>query len=121
MNGPPTDAQTKALEFVNQASSYSLIATMALLAWVASGVEFSSEVLRLLSMTCLTLSVLFGVATLSLVPLVQELRRPGQSNFEVMARFALFGRRSARLKTTLLPQYGLLMLGVILYAVGMID
>lgn len=121
MNGPPTDAQSKALEFVSQASSYSLIATLALLAWVASGVEFSSEVLRLSSMACLTLSVLFGVGTLSLIPLVQELRRPGQSNFEVVARFLLFGRRSARLKTTMLPQYAFLLLGVIFYVVGMID
>jgi hypothetical protein len=121
MNGAPADAPTKALEFVSQASSYSLVATLALLAWVASGVEFSSDVLRLSSMACLTLSVAFGVGTLALVPLVQELRRPGQSNFEVVARFLLFGRRSARLKTTMLPQYGFLLLGVIFYVVGMVD
>jgi len=121
MNGTPNDAQTKALEFVSQASSYSLIATLALLAWVASGVEFSSEGLRLSSMTCLTLSVLFGVGTLALVPLVQEMRRPGQSNFDVVARFALFGSRSARLKTTMAPQYAFLLLGVIFYVVGMVD
>ena len=46
MNGLPNDAPTKALEFVNFASIYVLIATMALLAWVASGVEFSNDVLR---------------------------------------------------------------------------
>ena len=121
MNGPPADAQTKALEFVSQASSYCLIATLALLAWVASGVEFSSEALRLSSMTCLTLSVVFGVGTLSLIPLVQELRRPGQSNFDVVARFVLFGHRSARLRTTIVPQYAFLLLGVIFYVVGMVD
>jgi hypothetical protein len=38
----------------------------------------------------------FGVATVALVPLVQEARRPGQSNFEVEARFMLLGRRGAR-------------------------
>jgi hypothetical protein len=37
----------------------------------------------------------FGVATLSLIPLMQEARRAGQSNFEVEARFMLFGRRGA--------------------------
>ncbi len=121
MNGLPTDTQTKALEFVSQASSYTLLATIALLAWVASGVEFSGEGLRLASMTCLTLSVVFGVGTLSLIPLVQESRRPGQSNFDVEARFLLFGRRGARLKATMLPQYGLLLVGLILYVVGMID
>ena len=105
MNGLPSDAQAKALEFVNSASSYVLLATIALLAWVASGVEFSNEALRVASMACLTLSVVFGVATLALIPLVQEARRPGQSNFDVEARFLMFGRRSARLKATMLPQY----------------
>jgi hypothetical protein len=117
----PIDPQAKALEFVSQASSYTLIATIALLAWVASGVVFSNEVLRLCSMTCLTLAVVFGVGTLSLIPLVQEARRPGQSNFDVDARFLMFGRRSLRLKATMLPQYGFLLAGLILYVVGMIS
>lgn len=121
MNGPPADAQTKALEFVNSASTYLLLATIALLAWVASGVEFSSAALRLAAMACLTMSVVFGIATLSLIPLVQEARRPGQSNFDVEARFSLFGRRSSRLKAVLLPQYLLLLAGVILYVLGLID
>lgn len=121
MNGLPTDAQSKALEFISNACCYTLIATIALLAWVASGVEFSSEALRLSSMTCLTLSVGSGVATLALIPLIQEARRPGQSNFDVEARFLLFGRRSSRLKATMLPQYVLLLLGLVLYVVGMID
>jgi hypothetical protein len=122
MNGQqPSDGQTKALEFVNGASTYVLIATIALLAWVASGVEFSNDGLRLAAMACLTLSVVFGVATLALIPLVQEARRPGQSNFEVDARFLMFGRREARLKSALLPQYLLLLAGVVFYIVGMIN
>jgi hypothetical protein len=115
------DAQTKALEFVNQGSSYALLATIALVAWVASGVEFSNEDLRVASMACLTISVVFGVGTLSLIPLVQEARRPGQSNFDVEARYWLFGRRSSRLKSVMLPQYVLLLVGLILYVVGMLD
>ena len=121
MNATPPDPPTKALEFVNQTSSYVLLATIALLAWVASGVEFSNEVLRHSSMACLTLSVVFGVATLALVPLVAEARRPGQSNFEVEARFMMLGRRGVRLKSTLLPQYLLLLAGLILYVLGMVD
>jgi hypothetical protein len=121
MNGQTIDPQTKALEFVNQASSYTLIANIALLAWVASGVEFSNETLRVSSMVCLTLAVVFGVCTLSLIPLVQEARRPGQSNFDVEARFLMFGRRSVRLKVTMLPQYGFLLAGLILYVIGMIS
>jgi hypothetical protein len=97
-----------------------LVANIALLAWVASGVEFSSEALRLAAMTCLTLSVVFGVGTLALIPLVQEARRPGQSNFEVEVRFTLFGQRRSRLKAVLLPQHVLLLVGVILYVVGMV-
>jgi hypothetical protein len=121
MNGPPSDAQAKALEFINSASSYVLLATIALLAWVASGVEFSNDGLRVASMACLTLSVVFGVATLALIPLVQEARRPGQSNFEVEARFMLFGRRGARLKSALAPQYLSLLAGLIFYVIGMIN
>jgi hypothetical protein len=120
MNGP-LDPQTKALEFVSQANSFTLIANIALLAWVASGVEFSNETLRISSMICLTLAVVFSVCTLSLIPLVQEGRRPGQSNFDVEARFLLFGPRSARLKAAMLPQYGFLLAGLILYIAGMIS
>jgi hypothetical protein len=121
MNGPPTDAQTKALEFFKDASIYALLATIALLAWVSSGVEFSNEGLRLTSMACLTLSVLFGTGTLALIPLVQEARRPGQSNFDVDARFRLFGLRAFRLKAMSFPQHLFLLVGVVLYVVGMID
>ncbi len=121
MNGLPPDAQTKALEFVHQTVSYTLLATIALLAWVASGVEFANQGLRLAAMACLTISIVYGVATLSLVPLVQEMRRPGQSNFEVEARYSLFGRRSSRLKAVMLPQYILLLGGIILYVAGMIE
>jgi hypothetical protein len=121
MNGSPSDAQAKALEFVNSASSYVLLATIALLAWVASGVEFSNDALRVASMACLTVSAMFGVATLALIPLVQEARRPGQSNFEVEARFMLLGQRGARLKTALLPQYLFLLAGLVLYVAGMVN
>jgi hypothetical protein len=121
MNGPLIDPQGKALEFVSQANSFTLIANIALLAWVASGVEFSSETLRVSSMVCLTLAVVFGVGTLSLIPLVQEARRSGQSNFDVEAHFLMFGRRSARLKATMVPQYAFLLIGLILYVVGMIS
>jgi hypothetical protein len=72
-------------------------------------------------MACLTLSVIFGVATLALIPLVQEARRPGQPNFEVEARFMLFGQRGARLKTALLPQYLFLLAGLVLYVAGMVN
>jgi hypothetical protein len=74
--------------------------------------------LRFGAMGCLTLSIVFGVGTLILIPLIQEVRRPGQSNFDVAPAFALVG--SARLKTTLLPQYGFLLAGIILYVLGMI-
>jgi hypothetical protein len=120
MNGPASDAHTKALDFVSRANNFILLANIALLAWVASGVEFSAEWLRLAAMTCLTLSVVFGIATLALIPLVQEARRPGQSNFDVQVQFALIGRGSARLKTALLPQYLFLLAGLVLYVVGMI-
>jgi hypothetical protein len=119
MNGPGTDPQTKALEFVSNANGYVLLATIALLAWVASGVEFSTEALHLAAMACLTLSFVFGVATLALIPLVQEARRPGQSNFDVAVQFSFLGRRRSGLKAVLLPQHLLLVAGVILYVFGM--
>ena len=121
MNGPPVDQQTKALEFVHSASIYVLLASIALLAWVASAVEFSNGGLRLAAMACLTLSAIFGVGTLALIPLIQEGRRPGQSNFDVEARFSLFGQHRFRLKALWLPQHLLLLAGLILYVLGMID
>ena len=97
MNGPPSDAQAKALEFVNSASSYVLLATIALLAWVASsGVEFSNDGLRVASMACLTLSVVFGVATLALIPLVQEARRAAEIG--TAAAISVVARRPHRLR-----------------------
>jgi hypothetical protein len=121
MNGQPADAAAKALEFFKDASVCALLATIALLAWVSSGVEFTSEPLRLTAMACLTLSVAFGLATLALIPLVQEARRPGQSNFAVDARFDLFGPRAYRLKTVALPQHFFMLAGIVLYVIGMIE
>jgi hypothetical protein len=121
MNGLPSDAQTKALEFVSNASSYALLATIALVAWVSSGVEFADPSLRLSSMACLTLSAVCGVGTLAMIPLVQEARRPGQSNFDVDVHYWLLGQRSSRLKATVLPQYLLLIAGLVLYVIGMVD
>jgi hypothetical protein len=65
--------------------------------------------------------VVFGVATLALIPLLQAARRPGQSNFEVEARFMVFGRRGAGLKSAPPPQYLLLFAGLIFYVIGMIN
>lgn len=121
MNGVPPDAHNKALEFVNQACTFTLIATLALLAWVASAVDFAIQDLRVATIACLLISSICGVASLSLVPLIQEARRPGQSNFEAQAHYSLFGRRSLRLKSVLLPQYVLLIAALILFAAGMID
>ena len=121
MNGIPPDVHTKALEFIHQGCIFTLVVTIALLAWVASGVDFSNEIPRVGAMLCLTASIVYGVASLALIPLVQEARRLGQSNFEAEARYSLFGRRSLRLKSVLLPQNVLLLLGVGFYIVGMID
>jgi 4-hydroxybenzoate polyprenyltransferase len=121
MNGVLPDPQTKALEFVAQGCIFTLIVTIALLAWVASGVDFSNEIPRVGAMLWLTVSVVYGVASLALIPLVQEARKPGQSNFDVDARYWLFGRRSLRLKSVLMPQYLSLLLGIVFYIAGMID
>ena len=118
MNGTANDAATKALEFVNYASTWVLIVTIALLAWVASAVDFANDALRVPALVCLTLSAMFGVATLALIPLVQEARRSGQSNFDAGGRFMLFGRRTLRLKSMLMPQYLLLIIGLVLYVIG---
>lgn len=121
MNGVPPDVHTKALEFVNQACIVTLIATIALLAWIASGVDFANQGLRVATMACLLISIVYGVASLTLIPLIQEARRPGQSNFEAQGRYSLFGRRTSRLKSVLMPQYVLLIVGLVLYVAGMID
>ena len=75
MNGLPGDAQTKALEFVNSTSTYLLLATLALLAWVASGVEFSNDLLRIPALACLALSA--GLRAFHAVRSCRSSRRRG--------------------------------------------
>jgi hypothetical protein len=69
------DPLTKALEFFKDWSNYLLVTTVAALGWVASGTTiFTSHSVKPWCVWLFALSVVFGIFTLALIPLVQEQR-----------------------------------------------
>jgi hypothetical protein len=110
----------KPLEYFKDWSNYLLITTVAALGWVATkDLPFISPWARLLCIAFLALSVVYGIFTLALIPLVAEQRRATPSFYDVEATFKLFGctlRR--RLKQFCLPQHVLFLLGILAYAAG---
>lgn len=116
------DAQTKALEFFKDWSNYLLVTTVAALGWIASGdIAFSSVWVRAVCLLSLSLSVAFGILTLTLIPLVQEQRRLGhQSNYDVLVAYQLTEgwHGQCRLKSLCFPQHVLFLLGVGVFTLG---
>ena len=119
MSEPGSDKLTKALNFFKDWSNYLLVTTVAALGWVGKGAEFSSHSLKLWCIWLFALSVVFGIFTLALIPLVQEQRTTQGSNYDVDAQFrVLFWTRRLRLKRVCLPQHVLFLAGIIVYAWG---
>jgi hypothetical protein len=114
----PIGVRTKALEFFKDWSNYLLVTTVAALGWVAEHGSFSG-VLKVLCVWSLALSIVFGIFTLALIPLVQEQReqdtKASSSNYEVRASF--WGGR-LRLMHVCFPQHVLFIIGIVLYALG---
>jgi hypothetical protein len=116
------ELDTKALEFFKDWSNYLLVTTVAAVGWVAGKehADFYSERLRAGCIVALGVSIVFGILTLAVVPLVQEQRTSEQSNYEVDAAFAtLFGwTGSCRLKSLCFPQHVFFLLAIFFYVVG---
>lgn len=121
-----TDPQTKALEFFKDWSNYLLVTTVAAVGWVAGKdhADFCSPGLQAICIVAFTLSIVFGILTLALVPLVQEQRKGDKSNYEVEVVYEKFWAAdqagACRLKTLCFPQHAFFLLGVVVFAAGTI-
>jgi hypothetical protein len=62
-----------ALEAFSKWSNYLLVTTVAAVGWISSGhIKFRNAFLQSLILWCLGVSVIFGIFTLALVPLISE-------------------------------------------------
>jgi hypothetical protein len=116
---PQTIDNTKALEFFKDWTNYLLVTTVAALGWVATSqaLHFSSPCARALCILSFAASIMFGIFTLALIPIIQEERPSGWSNYEVVVS-SLFGHFRCRLVSVCYPQHTLFLLGIGIFAVS---
>jgi uncharacterized membrane protein len=118
------DRKLKALEWFKDWSNYLLITTVAATGWVASGSNISwPPWLPWLKTACiwsLGVSVVFGILTLALIPLVaQQIKESDESIYRVRARFSVLGfSREAYLTQACRPQHVSFMAGIVFYCLG---
>ena len=110
----------KAIEYFKDWSNYLLVTTVAALGWVATkNLPFFSPWMRLSCMVALGLSVVFGIFTLALIPIIAEQQATNQSFYTVRAPFKLFGMNcTLPVKSVCFPQHVLFIIGIVLYVVG---
>jgi hypothetical protein len=114
------DAKTAALNLFERYSNYLLVTTVVAAGWIASnGVTFTSFVMKSAALWSLGVSIVFGIFTLALLPLIAEQARDEESIFMVPVKFTLFGIRcTLYLPQTCRPQHALFILGIIFYCIG---
>jgi hypothetical protein len=121
----PMDANIEqhlnALDAFKDWSNYILVTTVAALGWVASvnQVALPHAAIRWV-VACLGLSVVFGIFTLALIPIVAEGVKTDTATFyDVTARFNLIWNWPPewgfKLKWVCWPQHVLFLLGIIIY------
>ena len=116
---PSIDDRQTALGHFKDWSNYLLVSTVAAIGWIAQSKIGHRDVLEL-SVWCFGLSLIFGILTLALIPLIAEqLRDQDKSIYQVQARFSFLRRpREAYLTQACRPQHLLFMIGVIVYAIA---
>ena len=119
-----SERQMDALDHVRHWSSYLLVTAVASLGWAATSprVILPEGALKVICIWSLALSVVFGVATLALIPLVAEQGKADDSVYTATARVSVspFSRRpvSLYLKQVCLPQQVLFVIGILAYAIS---
>ncbi len=112
----------KALDSFKDWSNYMVVTTVAALGWVASKDSIALQPFAMkLVVACLGLSIVFGIFTLALIPIVAEaVTVETQSIYGVDATFNLIylwrPQRTLRLKSVCWPQHALFLLGIIIYS-----
>lgn len=117
------EKHTKAIEFFKDWSNYLLVTTVAALGWASSASESAKpawvhEALKPYCIWFLALSVVFGIFTLALIPLVQEQRGGNEKFHAVRAKFWATKTRGLYLIWVCMPQHVLFIAGIIAYALG---
>ena len=110
-----------ALEAFSKWSNYLLVTTVAAVGWISSGhVKFHNQFFQSLSIWCLGVSVVFGIFTLALVPLISEQAQKNDTSiYAVKARFAIFRIPChAYLTQACRPQHVLFIVGIVVYCWG---
>ena len=100
-------------------SNYLLVTTVAALGWV---VKYPTEFGRAWIIGFLGSSIVFGIFTLALIPLVAEGVTAGKSFYDVKGKFKLLflwgPERTVRLKAVCWPQHVLFLAGIIMYTIA---
>jgi hypothetical protein len=117
------DRTRAALQSFKDWSNYLLVTTVAAIGWIASdNVEFSSNELKAASLWSLGISILFGILTLSLIPLTaQQIDDTHESIYRVPVKFSMFGRREpfrAFLTQVCRPQHVAFLFGILFLCLG---
>lgn len=110
-----------ALEAFSKWSNYLLVTTVAAVGWISSGhIKFRNDFLQSLSLWCLGVSVVFGIFTLALVPLISEQAQKNDTSiYSVKAKFSIFRIPChAYLTQACRPQHVLFIAGIIVYCWG---
>lgn len=116
----------KSLEFFKDWSNYLLVTTVAALGWVgAQGAAHLNPAFAKPTIWCLTMSIVFGIFTLALIPLVAEaISDNTKSIYSVRAKFLLLWmwppETSLALKWVCWPQHLFFVAGIGLYAAGVV-
>ncbi|MBI2359014.1 MAG: hypothetical protein HYV04_08945 [Deltaproteobacteria bacterium] len=117
-------AQMKALGFLKDWSNYLLVTTVAAIGWVSTkGVTFDPVTLRAWCLAFLVISVVFGIFTLALIPLVAEevdKKQEQKSIYDVTPEFDLLyvvlRINFIRIKHVCWIQHFAFLVGVLIYA-----
>jgi hypothetical protein len=117
------DHLLKAVEYFKDSNNYLLLISVVALGWVVEHPAAAHESLRSAIVVCMGLSVVFGVFTMGLLPLVAEtLTGTTESIYDVRGEFRTFvvggGQHSLPLKAVCWPQQVLFIMGIMLYAIG---
>jgi hypothetical protein len=125
---------TEALKHFKDWSNYLLITAVAALGWAASTEHtyiiingtasteheniISNDTLRGLCISSLGISIVFGILTLALIPMVQEQGKAGQSIYEVRPNFWFFKKGGPPLMAVCFPQHVSFIYGVFAFILG---
>jgi hypothetical protein len=112
------------LGFFKDWTNYLLVTTVAALGWIATKPLILDGIALKWTIGFLSLSIVFAILTLALVPLVGERLTAGTSLYDVKAKFTvlwLWGPEGeAKLKWVCWPQHVFFLAGIITFSVGSI-